>query len=199
MAGAGSPFAVAGIASRTFSPTWGRVLTASRWIGSITKAITNRPTAVGRLGSSKCSIAAQTAASAIPMRSSQSMTCYLSGGWRVTEPRTVPWHQYSESATQTWGTSCEGRRGRRSSLTLAIHSRRDRRSSLTLAIHSRRGKTEPAIAHSSRHRYAAARTVAPAQQDGASNRPQMTEVRIRSRVELPEPVSVGIGSVLIAA
>ena len=41
-------------------------------------------------------IAAQTAASATPMRSSLSMTCYRSGGWRVTEPHTVPWHQHSE-------------------------------------------------------------------------------------------------------
>jgi hypothetical protein len=144
MAGEGSPFAVAGIASKTFSPTWGRVLTASRWIASTTKAITNRAIAVGRLGSSKCSIADQTAASAIPTRSSQSMRCYLSGGWRVTEPPTGPWHQYSESATQTWGTSCDGRRGKRSSVTLAIQSRR--------------GNAEPPIARSSRHRYAGTAT-----------------------------------------
>ena len=90
MAGAGSRFAIAGITSRTSSPTWGHVLTASRWIGSTTKAITNRATAVGRHGSSKCAIAAQIAASAIPMPSSQRTMWYRStdGGSR----RHLPFH-----------------------------------------------------------------------------------------------------------
>jgi hypothetical protein len=142
MAGAASPFAVAGIASRTFSPTWGRVLTTSRWIGSTTMAITNPATVVGRPGSSKCSIGAHAAANAIPMPSLPSMTCCLSGDWRVTEPRTDPWHQCSESATQTWGTSCEGRHGGSSSETLAVQSPR--------------GNAGPTISHSSKHRYARA-------------------------------------------
>src|SRR6202049_2914917 len=154
MAGAESLFASGGIASKTFSPTWGRVLTTSRWIGSTTKGITNRATVVGRLGSSKCSIAAQTAANAIPTPSLQSMTCCLSGAWRGTEPRTDPWHQCSESAQQTWGTSCEGRHGGGTSETLAILSRR--------------GNAGPAIAHSLRHRYARATIVASADQGVAS-------------------------------